>query len=29
MSKKRALGFKKLGCKKCGEIVQKYYESKN
>ncbi len=27
MSKKRALGFKKLGCKKCGEIVQKVDEA--
>jgi hypothetical protein len=26
MSQKRALGFKKLGCKKCGEIVQKVDE---
>ena len=26
MSKKRALGFKKLGCKKCGETVNKVDE---
>ena len=27
MSKKRALGFKKLGCKKCGMIVQRVDET--
>jgi len=26
MSKKRALGFKEMGCKKCGEIVKKVDE---